>query len=242
MSYLGNLVGDQWSQYSNHAGQIYYVEIATGESQYSIPTGWEDDLQDSWNHDVTCQHWMNTRTGRIIFQDPNPPPARTYLDRRSVAAHMQTVERNPASSEATYRRATTAILKCLFKEEEGYDVVQEDDRGTSVPDHVVFKVECRAGGSLYTYDFMMVEVKKAGESWDSAFEQCTRHCENSHNESGQVCAMVQVGMEIQFHQWGDTMLTPLTNTFHLRQDVQTIMEWANYLKAHPLPFVKQSYQ
>ncbi|KAH7274964.1 hypothetical protein B0J15DRAFT_540024 [Fusarium solani] len=107
---------------------------------------------------------MNTRTGRIIFQDPNPPPAQTYLDRRNVAAHMQTVERNPASSEATYRRATTAILKWLFKEEEGYDVVQEDDRGTSVPDHVVFKVECRAGGSFYTYDFMMVEVKKAGTS------------------------------------------------------------------------------
>jgi hypothetical protein len=45
MAYLDNLVKDQWSQYSNHTGQVYYVEIATGESQYNIPTGWEDDLQ-----------------------------------------------------------------------------------------------------------------------------------------------------------------------------------------------------
>lgn len=43
MSYQGNLVGDEWSQYSNDAGQVYYVEIATGGSQYEIPTGWEDD-------------------------------------------------------------------------------------------------------------------------------------------------------------------------------------------------------
>lgn len=149
---------------------------------------------------------INARTGRVIFQDPNPPPARTYLDKRNVAAHLHTVERNPATSEATYRRATTAILRWLFKEEEGYDVVQEDDRGTSIPDHVVFKIECRPGGSLYAYDFMMVECKKAGYSWDSAFEQCTRHCENSHNESGQVYGMVQVGMDVQFFQWRNATL------------------------------------
>jgi hypothetical protein len=45
MSYLGNLFGDEWSQYSNAAGQIYYVEISTGGSQYEIPTGYEDSPQ-----------------------------------------------------------------------------------------------------------------------------------------------------------------------------------------------------
>lgn len=42
MSYVGNLLGNQWQQYSNAAGQMYYVELATGASQYSIPSGWED--------------------------------------------------------------------------------------------------------------------------------------------------------------------------------------------------------
>lgn len=180
---------------------------------------------------------INARTGRIIFQDPNPPPAQTYLDKRNVAAHLQTVERNRASNEATYRRATTAILRWLFREEEGYDVVQEDDRGSSIPDHVVFKIECRAGGSFYAYDFMMVECKKAGDSWTSASEQCIRHCENSHNESGQVYGMVQIGMDIQFCQWGNTTLTPLSRVLHLREDVDEIIQWAEYLKAHPLPVV-----
>ena len=84
---------------------------------------------------------------------------------------------------------------------------------------------------------MMVECKKAGESWLSASEQCTRHCENSHNESGQVYGMVQVGMDIQFCQWKNSTLTPLSGSLHLREHVQQIMEWAEYLKAHPLPIV-----
>lgn len=45
MSYHGDLVGGQWAQYSNDAGQIYYVEIATERSQYDIPAGWEDSFQ-----------------------------------------------------------------------------------------------------------------------------------------------------------------------------------------------------
>lgn len=154
-----------------------------------------------------------------------------------MAAHLQTVERNPGSNEATYRRATTGILRWLFKEEDGFDVVQEDNRGSSVPDHVVFKIECRAGGSFYAYDFLMVECKRAGESWASATEQCLRHCENTHNESRQVYGMVQVGMDIQFCVWRNRNLTTLSRVLQLRDDVDEIIEWANYLKAHPLPVI-----
>lgn len=42
MSYLGNLAGDEWAQYANAAGQIYYIKIATGGRQYEIPTGYAD--------------------------------------------------------------------------------------------------------------------------------------------------------------------------------------------------------
>lgn len=45
MSYAGNLVGNQWQQYSNDAGQMHYVEATTGASQYAIPSGWEDQAQ-----------------------------------------------------------------------------------------------------------------------------------------------------------------------------------------------------
>ncbi|KAH7242634.1 hypothetical protein BKA59DRAFT_514150 [Fusarium tricinctum] len=157
MFYVGNLVGNQWQQYSNDAGQMYYVEVTTGTSQYAIPSGWEDQAQDNWNHSATHQQWTNTRTGRIVLWDPNPPPARTYLDKMNVMAHLQTVERDLDTDESIYRRETTGILRWLFPEDQGFDVVQENHRGTGINDHVVFKIECRQGGSFYAYDFLIVE-------------------------------------------------------------------------------------
>lgn len=179
----------------------------------------------------------NSRTGRIVFQNPNPLPAQTYLDKTSVIAHLQTIERTPASSEAIYRRATTSILRWLFKEEDGYDVVQEDNRESSVPDHVVFKIERRAGSSFYAYDFLMVECKRADYSWDVALEHCTRHCENTDNESKKVYAMIQIGLTLQFYKWVDSTLTTLTNKLHVRLDVDEIIAAAEYLRTHPLPVV-----
>lgn len=39
---LGPLTGETWHQHANSVGQDYYVNIASGQSQYSIPEGWED--------------------------------------------------------------------------------------------------------------------------------------------------------------------------------------------------------
>jgi hypothetical protein len=80
MSYLGNLTGDEWSQYSNDAGQVFYVDSVTGQSQFEIPAGWEDHrqvgtsgwlfyldsllthflayAQDNWNYDAMYQYWL----------------------------------------------------------------------------------------------------------------------------------------------------------------------------------------
>lgn len=45
--------------------------------------------------------------------------------------------------------------------------------------------------------------------------------------------MIQVGMDVEFYHWGNTVLTPLSDVLHLRSDVQEVIEWANYLQAHP---------
>ncbi|QPG98716.1 hypothetical protein C2857_007894 [Epichloe festucae Fl1] len=237
MSYVSLLEGGGWSQYSNHASQVYYMNLETQESQYAIPAGWEDHPGDTWNYDSTYMHWVNARTGRVIFIDPNPPPPQLYTEDRHIATHIRTLDRHLDSSEALYRRATTGILRFLFRGEGGYDVIQEDSRDTSAPDHTVFKVECRAGGSTYMYDFLMVECKKADYNWEAAVEHLTRHCENGHNESGQVYGMIQVGMNVQFFHWGNTTLTTMSGVFHLRNDPEEITQWAEYLKANPFPFV-----
>ncbi len=39
---LGPLAGNTWMQYSNAAGQVYYLHAVSQEPTYTIPTGWED--------------------------------------------------------------------------------------------------------------------------------------------------------------------------------------------------------
>lgn len=163
--------------------------------------------------------------------------AQTYLELNSFAAHLQTVERTAEPSEALYRRCTTVILTWLFKYGDGYSVIRKDERNSCVPDFVVLKTECRPGGSLETYDFMMVEVQRPGTSWAVAMEKCSIYCKNTNNESRLVYAMVQIGMEIQFFDWKAPNLIPLSERLHIRDDVAKVNERAEHLKTHPLPFV-----
>lgn len=152
-------------------------------------------------------------------------------------AHLQTVERNLDTGESIYRRATTSILRWLFPEDEGFDVVQGEHRGAGIIDDVVFKIECRQGDSFDTYDFLIVECKTNRVPWQDATDNCIRHCETTGIESKKVYAMVQVGMNVQFHSWGSCTLTPLSGILHLRNDVQEIMDWADYMKRNPLPAI-----
>lgn len=153
-------------------------------------------------------------------------------------ANLQTVEGNLDTDESMYRRATTGILRWLFPEDEGFDVVQESHTGTGIIGDVVFKIECRQGDLFYAYDFLIVECKTNRVPWQDATDRCIRNCENTENESKKVYAMVQVGMNVQFHSWGLWALTPLSGILHLRNDVQKIMDWADYMKRNPLPAVK----
>jgi hypothetical protein len=155
----------------------------------------------------------------------------------NVMAHLQTVERDLDTDESIYRRATTGILRWLFPEDQGFDVVQENHRGTGINDHVVFKIECRQGGPFYAYDFFIVECKTNRVSWQDATDHCIRHCGNTENESKKVYAMVQVGMSVQFHSWGSWTLKTLSGILHLRNDVQEIMDWTDYMKRNPLQAV-----
>ena len=132
----------------------------------------------------------------------------------------------------------TPILRWLFNSTDGYEVIQEDHRGDTIPDHVVFKIARRAGASFYLYDFLICECKKAGVSWTSAKEQCQTYCETTENESDEVYGMVQVGMELRFYSWRRGYdIVPLSNKLHIRQDVQEIIQWPEHLKANPLPLL-----
>ncbi|KAF4952092.1 hypothetical protein FSARC_12724 [Fusarium sarcochroum] len=236
---LGPLVGDTWCQHANSAGQIFYRSTRTQESQFRIPSGFEDDAQDTWVCSTTGHwpQWRNQRTGRIVLSDPNPPPLQSYLDATNVKVHLKTIERNPSAGESIHRRVMRAILSWLFPESEGYEVVQEEDRGNR-PDFVVFKISCRPGGSSYSYDFCIVESKAAGAPWGSTEDQCASACFTTENDVKRVYAMVHIGTQMGFYTYEDGNFSGLSGKLHLRDDADTIMEWAQYIKDRPYPFVE----
>ena len=96
----------------------------------------------------------------------------------STNIHLATPWITPRSG-CVDSKSNNRILRWLFTNDDGFSVIQEDCRESSIPDHVIFKVEGRAGGSNYAYDFLLGECKRAGQSWDAAEDQCSRHCENT---------------------------------------------------------------
>jgi hypothetical protein len=56
---LGPLVNNTWNQWCQLSGQIYYEEIATGETSYTIPAGWEDGVGVSYLKILILQYTSN---------------------------------------------------------------------------------------------------------------------------------------------------------------------------------------
>jgi len=130
-----------------------------------------------------------------------------------------------------------AILRWLFPQQEGFDVVQEGHRD-SRPDIVVLKICCRPGGSDYSYDFCVVESKTLGQPWDSTEDQCASKCASIDNETRNIYAIVHIGMHLAFYQYDDGTLSQISGRLHLRNDVHQVMDWALYMKENPLPIVR----
>ncbi|KAH8800757.1 hypothetical protein F5884DRAFT_808710, partial [Xylogone sp. PMI_703] len=234
---LGPLSGNTWHQYSNAAGQVYYYEYSTRETTYSIPVGWEDAAGDLWVRDTTktWPQWNNQRTGRARLDDPNPPPQQTYLDDPHVKARLSVVQHHPHSPEPLYRRVLSEILQWLFPRQNGYTLVQEDMAGQMRPDFTVFKLLCRPGGSTYEYEFLLAESKKVGEPWGSTEQHLQTVCENNDNDTRNVYAMIQIGLKVQFYKYENHSFEKFGEELDLVSDAPTVINWANYLKAHPMP-------
>ncbi|KAF2464444.1 uncharacterized protein BDR25DRAFT_319185 [Lindgomyces ingoldianus] len=230
---LGTLVGGTWRQWSNSAGQDYYENLNTRATQYDIPVGWEDADTDTWAVDGS-KSWPQWRT------NPNPPAPRTYLDKVNVQTHLQLVERSPESHEYLYRRVMIAVLKHFFLEDEGFDVLQEESRGELDQnelrvDMAVLKITSRPGGSLYAYDYCLVESKKADRSWTETEHHLSRHCASTENQSGQVYGIVHIGLYVQFFTADRGVLTALSGGLHIRNDVNAITTMFGNMKRQPLP-------
>jgi len=135
-----------------------------------------------------------------------------------------------------------AVLKYFFLEDEGFDVFQEESRGeadqsTSRADMTVLKITARPGGSMYAYDYCLIESKRAGRGWAETENHLSRHCVGTENHSGQVYGIVHIGLLIQFFTANRGVLTALSGPLHIRDDVNTISTMFGSMKRRPLPFL-----
>ncbi|KAI3338037.1 hypothetical protein F4824DRAFT_499816 [Ustulina deusta] len=231
---LGPLTGSGFYQYTNSAGQVYYLDMATNAICYSILPGFGDNPNDTWTLDSSKN---NDRTGRAVLMDPNPPPPQSYLENDNVKAGLELLTRVPDSKEHLYRRPMGSILRFMFPERERFDVVQETESDNSRPDFSTLKVSQRPGGTLYQYDFMLTESKKMGQPWGATEDQLQDHLAGNGNESKNCYGMIQIGLLVQFYKYEGGICSKVGGQMHLIRDVHDIMLWGQYLKENPLPFV-----
>jgi hypothetical protein len=58
------------------------------------------------------------------------------------------------------RVCTERILELSFPKDEGYFVTVESEGDDSRPGFTAFKMYCRPGGTLYEYEYLIVESKR----------------------------------------------------------------------------------
>lgn len=166
--------------------------------------------------------------------DPHPPPAQAYLELPAVQSPLRALQKVPESHENLYRMLMSAILQYTFPVSEGYNVVQELKDEDSHPDFTALRVLCSPGGSVYSYELLMVESKKKGEPWGATEDQLYNHLEGCTNEAKNVYGMVHIGLEVKFFKYEEPNFTVLSGKLRLVQDVHEVSSWFNYAKTNAL--------
>lgn len=151
--------------------------------------------------------------------------------------HLKVLERIPDSPENLYRIRMTGILRFLFPESQRFDVNLAKTRGSEQPHIVVFKFSNRPGGSTHAYEFCYVESKKLGQSRESVEYRCRECCADDGQFDYETYAIVHVGFEMRFYKYRRRKLLPLSERLPVRGDVKNVIEWAEYMKNYPLPFL-----
>jgi hypothetical protein len=122
------------------------------------------------------------------------------------------------------------VLRWLFPENEGFEVVT---KGSS--DFTVLKLCTPPGGEPSFREFCKVESRGPDEMRRSVEDDAQYNCIRISNESHQMYAIVQVGLEVAFYKYsfGLQCISPVMN---VRDDVHNVIHYANYVKTNPLPF------
>ena len=166
--------------------------------------------------------------------DPNPPLTNTYLDDLGVKTGLVTIQRVPESHEHVYRIPMTGILQLAFPRSEGFSVVAETESETTKPDMIVFKIWARPSGTLYNYDYMVVECKNSYHTITETEPQLYEAVANTTNEVKNVYGLIQCGLHLQFYKYENSQSQKLGGAMHIVNDARDVQQMLEYVKTHPL--------
>lgn len=126
------------------------------------------------------------------------------------------------------------ILRFIFPEDEGYNIVAESQQEVSRADFCAFKILRRPGGTIWEYDFMLIESKARGRAWGDTEDHLLDHLAGNHNESKNCYGMIQIGLEVQFYKFERFVFSRVGRKMHLIADVHDVIREGQRLKDNPL--------
>lgn len=137
-----------------------------------------------------------------------------------------------------------AVLAHFFTETEHFYVSLDRMQGVPVLDEsradiMVFQFLGPPGGSMYEYEYCLVESKRADRSWPETLEHLRRHCRSTDSQSGQIYGIIHVGLHVQSFSSDIGVLTALTECLHLRDDVDQVTAAMQEMKRDPVPILWQ---
>jgi hypothetical protein len=129
----------------------------------------------------------------------------------------------------------SGILQLSFPRAEGFDVGAKTEGQTSRPDVIVFKVWRTTRGSMYSFDYLIVECKSSDYDFDDAEPQLREAMEQPDNVEYNVYGLLQCGLRLQFYKYENHQFQRLGQPMHIVNDVHRVQQQFQYIKDHPLP-------
>lgn len=179
---------------------------------------------------------INQRTGRVLLDDPKPPPPESYLDMPIIKLGLDKLAAVPELPENLYQRPIGAILNWTFPVLEGFSAARGGWNSLTIPDFTFTKVEQVPKGRAKNWEVLLVESKALGHPWGSAYDQLVNAWEVNTNDSKNVYGMIHIGMDIKFYKFESGQVQELTGKLHLINDAKEITDRLVWIKQNPLSF------
>ncbi|KAH6679208.1 hypothetical protein B0J14DRAFT_293308 [Halenospora varia] len=167
----------------------------------------------------------------------------TYLSDQSthIQARLRALDHGGAlqrplfGGEAFHRQLQSDVLRFIFKKENGFSITRDVMGNELRPSSSVLKRRQGPDGRMYEFEYLLTEIKAPGKPWQAWRDDLHCVCRSCGNESKNVYALLQIGLEMEFYKHDDGVFSQLGSRMNLIHDAVDITNWCTYIINHPLP-------